>query len=129
MPGIYQLLPSQVANPSITNSPSTFGHTYAIRTVGVDLFSHLGSTYLVFVDHWSGCPVGEKLSSVSTASVVKCLKHWFYLLGWPKSIRSDDGPQFTNIFNVFCRENNIICLLYTSPSPRDRQKSRMPSSA
>ena len=25
--------------------------------------------------------------------------------------------------------NNTICLLYTSPSPRDRQKSRMPSSA
>ena len=24
---------------------------------------------------------------------------------------------------------NTICLLYTSPSPRDRQKSRMPSSA
>ena len=24
---------------------------------------------------------------------------------------------------------NIYCLLYTSPSPRDRQKSRMPSSA
>ena len=25
--------------------------------------------------------------------------------------------------------NNKTCLLYTSPSPRDRQKSRMPSSA
>ena len=24
---------------------------------------------------------------------------------------------------------DFICLLYTSPSPRDRQKSRMPSSA
>ena len=24
---------------------------------------------------------------------------------------------------------DIVCLLYTSPSPRDRQKSRMPSSA
>ena len=24
---------------------------------------------------------------------------------------------------------NMTCLLYTSPSPRDRQKSRMPSSA
>ena len=24
---------------------------------------------------------------------------------------------------------DITCLLYTSPSPRDRQKSRMPSSA
>ena len=26
-------------------------------------------------------------------------------------------------------ERFYICLLYTSPSPRDRQKSRMPSSA
>ena len=26
-------------------------------------------------------------------------------------------------------EGNYVCLLYTSPSPRDRQKSRMPSSA
>ena len=26
-------------------------------------------------------------------------------------------------------EETIDCLLYTSPSPRDRQKSRMPSSA
>ena len=26
-------------------------------------------------------------------------------------------------------EYTCICLLYTSPSPRDRQKSRMPSSA
>ena len=26
-------------------------------------------------------------------------------------------------------ESFIACLLYTSPSPRDRQKSRMPSSA
>ena len=25
--------------------------------------------------------------------------------------------------------NKLTCLLYTSPSPRDRQKSRMPSSA
>ena len=25
--------------------------------------------------------------------------------------------------------HNKVCLLYTSPSPRDRQKSRMPSSA
>ena len=26
-------------------------------------------------------------------------------------------------------DNEFDCLLYTSPSPRDRQKSRMPSSA
>ena len=27
------------------------------------------------------------------------------------------------------KDKNLTCLLYTSPSPRDRQKSRMPSSA
>ena len=29
----------------------------------------------------------------------------------------------------YCHSTPIGCLLYTSPSPRDRQKSRMPSSA
>ena len=29
----------------------------------------------------------------------------------------------------FTGDNHISCLLYTSPSPRDRQRSRMPSSA
>ena len=28
-----------------------------------------------------------------------------------------------------CAAASTVCLLYTSPSPRDRQKSRMPSSA
>ena len=32
-------------------------------------------------------------------------------------------------FNVPLDADKNICLLYTSPSPRDRQKSRMPSSA
>ena len=32
-----------------------------------------------------------------------------------------DNPENQKAFN--------FCLLYTSPSPRDRQKSRMPSSA
>ena len=31
--------------------------------------------------------------------------------------------------NMIRREQLLTCLLYTSPSPRDRQKSRMPSSA
>ena len=30
---------------------------------------------------------------------------------------------------VFVARTDVACLLYTSPSPRDRQKSRMPSSA
>ena len=38
-----------------------------------------------------------------------------------------DGVPSTDNFNTGLNAND--CLLYTSPSPRDRQKSRMPSSA
>ena len=37
------------------------------------------------------------------------------------------GPVFAAA--VVLNEENISCLLYTSPSPRDRSSSRMPSSA
>ena len=39
----------------------------------------------------------------------------------------DVNSQFTE--EVAKSTGCSICLLYTSPSPRDRQKSRMPSSA
>ncbi len=35
-----------------------------------------------------------------------------------------EGREYLNFSS-----NDYLCLLYTSPSPRDRQKSRMPSSA
>ena len=48
---------------------------------------------------------------------------------------NDDGDvnwqlaeQINNHINKDTEEDRF-CLLYTSPSPRDRQKSRMPSSA
>eukprot|EP00828_Plagiopyla_frontata_P011201 TRINITY_DN1616_c0_g1_i3.p4 TRINITY_DN1616_c0_g1~~TRINITY_DN1616_c0_g1_i3.p4 ORF type:complete len:154 (-),score=50.87 TRINITY_DN1616_c0_g1_i3:117-578(-) len=42
----------------------------------------------------------------------------------------NQGDQYAvNVTNWECQGQPKICLLYTSPSPRDRQKSRMPSSA
>ena len=38
-----------------------------------------------------------------------------------------DGKRYLDFASQLV--NVSICLLYTSPSPRDRQKSRMPSSA
>ena len=38
-------------------------------------------------------------------------------------------PEFGKRVAAVLAEQTDICLLYTSPSPRDRQKSRMPSSA
>ena len=47
------------------------------------------------------------------------------------------NSNFDDIYDKFGDGTNLVsfvsfastCLLYTSPSPRDRQKSRMPSSA
>ena len=40
------------------------------------------------------------------------------------------GPlNWMNLLMIGINVVIFICLLYTSPSPRDRQKSRMPSSA
>ena len=41
----------------------------------------------------------------------------------------DEVVEACNAVEVFVRCVGVGCLLYTSPSPRDRQKSRMPSSA
>ena len=38
-----------------------------------------------------------------------------------------NDPQKKSAYDQFGHSG--VCLLYTSPSPRDRQKSRMPSSA
>ena len=48
----------------------------------------------------------------------------------PKNIaekNSANNDLFLSLNNIWL--NNNICLLYTSPSPRDRTRSRMPSSA
>ena len=43
-----------------------------------------------------------------------------------KPVYADEGSEYEDVFEYDASE---ICLLYTSPSPRDRTRSRMPSSA
>ena len=45
-----------------------------------------------------------------------------------KSVRSG-GVSIVDAFAIIDKEEAYICLLYTSPSPRDNRVSRMPSSA
>ena len=42
---------------------------------------------------------------------------------------AEDKEEQMEIFSTFVRLGILICLLYTSPSPRDKRLSRMPSSA
>jgi predicted Zn-dependent peptidase len=39
------------------------------------------------------------------------------------------GGQSSRLHQSLVRQQRLLCLLYTSPSPRDRTRSRMPSSA
>ena len=43
--------------------------------------------------------------------------------------RVSSGPTSKHIRKRHSEAKSRFCLLYTSPSPRDREKSRMPSSA
>ena len=66
------------------------------------------------------------LFSVNNIEVFNVLNQFF-----PKStnltIVKGQGGYLARAFG--CNDYDYFCLLYTSPSPRDRQKSRMPSSA
>ena len=62
--------------------------------------------------------------SILAASLAVARQRMQGLAGGPSpSPKREDGPELN--------WSSLVehCLLYTSPSPRDRQKSRMPSSA
>ena len=60
------------------------------------------------------------LLAVLADRVIKGDNAYKTLLIWPYAV----APAVAGVLWLF-----LFCLLYTSPSPRDRQKSRMPSSA
>ena len=55
--------------------------------------------------------------SYGRETMKKVWKIWMYALG---SFNDEDTREY---------DNYVTCLLYTSPSPRDKRQSRMPSSA
>ena len=82
----------------------------------------------------------KKITLTCAHAIVK------YLIAQKILINGKKEPLFPGVFGIFGHGNVAClgqaleeskkelptyrgCLLYTSPSPRDRQKSRMPSSA
>ena len=49
--------------------------------------------------------------------------------GFREFVERNVEAEALGYVSTFLVEHHFTCLLYTSPSPRDRQKSRMPSSA
>ena len=69
--------------------------------------------------------------SEASAAELQALDNGF--MGHPAPLRSLFFTEMWERFSYYSIRPLLVlfmvCLLYTSPSPRDRQKSRMPSSA
>ena len=114
----------QSLRPSLHDNPQS--HPPAVEpmhSVGLNLFECKGHHYLVMIDRFSNYIWVKRLTRFGTDSILKTLDTWFTDYGYPFIIVSDNGLQFRSNFKDYC------CLLYTSPSPRDKRQSRMPSSA
>ena len=71
------------------------------------------------------CPEFKK--KVSSSKPKKPMEKKAYKATWDSESESEEEVDQANM--CFMANTPKVCLLYTSPSPRDRQKSRMPSSA
>ena len=78
-----------------------------------------------------GFPVGAVMAKAKVGDAMIPGTHGSTFGGNPLAMRSANAVLDFLLEDDFLKtlRENITCLLYTSPSPRDRQKSRMPSSA
>ena len=70
--------------------------------------------------------------------LIRRYEHAYYVLDQPEVSDAEFDVLFLELRRIELEHPDLVtpdsptqrvCLLYTSPSPRDRQKSRMPSSA
>ena len=93
----------------------------------------IGHAEAVFIE--TNKPVDEQaardvLSSFPGVIIVDHREDGGYVT--PEECAGEDGVYISRLRRDPTVKNGLVfwcCLLYTSPSPRDRQKSRMPSSA
>ena len=60
----------------------------------------------------------KKLKRTDTKTIINVMSEWFNMLGWPRSMRSDGGPQFRGELTEFCNENKIIHELASAYNPK-----------
>ena len=75
---------------------------------------------------------GRSATSYNTFIIIALLDEWKNREKSSQIILREAIGQVVSVPETFAfpiSPQSISCLLYTSPSPRDRQKSRMPSSA
>ena len=64
--------------------------------VGVDLFQVGNENYMVFIDYYSKYPEVVKMTQTTSQSIIEAMKEMFARHGIPKTVVSDNGPQFSS---------------------------------
>ena len=74
---------------------------------GSDLFSYGKNKYVILVDSYSGYVWCQQLRNESTVEVWRYLSNWFNLFGYPKVLKTDDGPCYRGKFTDYCQKYGI----------------------
>ena len=72
------------------------------------------------------------VTSIFTFKIESTFEEWAAIFDSAEADKRHSEFVIKPLFRGVSKEDPqkvIVCLLYTSPSPRDREKSRMPSSA
>ena len=97
------------------------------------LWANANKTYIAGDDDqaifkWAGADVDHFIALKEEVNDIKVLDQSYRIPGGP--IHELSQKIISKVQNRFDNDQTTnTCLLYTSPSPRDRTRSRMPSSA
>lgn len=86
------------------------------QKVGIDLFEWSKKNYLLIVDYFSRYIEVAELKVTSAESTIRAIKEPFAHHGYPETVVSDIGPQFSSeTFRTFAKESSFT---HITSSPR-----------
>ena len=88
--------------------------------LGTDLFEIDGRSFLIIADYFSRYPFVKELQATTAATVIASTKEAFAMLGVPREVVSDNGPQYLSKYDEFCNEWGIQ---HTTCSPKHPQSN------
>ena len=107
-----------------------FDIDYCINAIGDNVgYSHI---YMVLMDHIVGHNSDQRIIGEYEGVVWGKIPYFLENINNSKAMMIVRDPRDVLVSfkkNTIAPGNDYFCLLYTSPSPRDRTRSRMPSSA
>ena len=91
--------------------------------LAIDFFEFQSNSYLLIADYYSRFPVIRRVRSTTASATIDILKQEFSEYGIPKTVMSDNGPQFASKeFEAFASQ---YCFDHITSSPRYPQSNGM----